>query len=280
MDWTNTSIVAGQDALFFAPLTPTSLSSLAIPALSYTGNLWSWTPQVRIEHRVGLTESSGLLLQAGILDSLTGDTPEQGYRYPTVGEQSGQPAYGVHVAYDRNVFGREFSVGMGGYYGRQNWAYGRNVDGWAGVADVAVPLGNFFALSGEFYRGRGVGGLGGGIGQSIVLSGPITSAGTSIYGLDSEGGWAQLKFKPRDNFEVNFAYGEDDPFARELRLFPASSLYYGGSPSRNLSPFVNFIYRVRSDMLFSVEYKRLQTYSLDRYANNANQLIMSAGYTF
>jgi len=33
-------------------------------------------------------------------------------------------------------------------------------------------------------------------------------------------------------------------------------------------------------MLFSVEYKRLQTYSLDSYANNANQLIMSAGYTF
>jgi cell division protein FtsB len=280
LDWTNTSVVAGQDALFFAPLTPTSLSSLAIPALSYTGNLWGWTPQVRIEHRVGLTENSGLLFQAGILDSLTGDTPEQGYRYPTVGEQSGQPAYAMHIAYDRHVFGREFSVGMGGYYGRQNWAYSRNVDGWAAVADVAVPLGNFFALSGEFYRGRGVGGLGGGIGQSIVLSGPITSASTTIYGLDSEGGWAQLKFKPRDNFEVNFAYGQDAPFARELRLFPASSLYYGGSLSRNLSPFVNFIYRVRSDMLFSVEYKRLQTYTLDSYANNANQLIMSAGYTF
>src|ERR1700722_14740308 len=56
LDWANTSIVAGQDAIFFAPLTPTTLSSLAIPALSYTGNLWSWTPQVRIEHRFTLTE--------------------------------------------------------------------------------------------------------------------------------------------------------------------------------------------------------------------------------
>src|SRR5258708_10382782 len=50
IDLVNTSIVAGQDALFFAPLTPTTLSSLAIPALSYTGNLSSWTPQIRIDH--------------------------------------------------------------------------------------------------------------------------------------------------------------------------------------------------------------------------------------
>jgi regulator of replication initiation timing len=281
MDWANTSIVAGQDALFFAPLTPTTLSSLAIPALAYTGNLWSWTPQIRIEHRIALSDSSKLLLQAGILDSLTGDNPpRQDYRSPSVGEQSGQPAYATRIAYQRRTLGRDLILGISGYYGRQHWEFGRNVDGWVGMTDITLPLGSFFSLTGEFYRGRAVGGFGGAIGQSIVLSGRINDAATSIFGLDSIGGWAQLKFKPRANFEVNFAYGQDNPFASELRSFPATQYYYGSSLSRNQSPFVNFIYRVRSDVLFSVEYKRLQTYTLDSGANNANQLGLSLGYAF
>ena len=280
LDWADTSIIAGQDAIFFAPLTPTTLSSIAIPALSYTGNLWSWTPQVRIEHRFALSENSGLRIQAGILDSLTGNAPQQSHRYPSVGEASGQPAYATHIGYSRRFFGRDLNIGIGGYYGRQNWAFGRAVDGWAGVTDVTVPLGELLDFSAEFYRGRAVGGLGGGIGQSILLSGPIYNPGTAIYGLDSTGGWLQLKFKPKPNFEVNFAYGQDQPFARELKLFPASALYYGYSISRNQSPFVNFIYRARSDVLFSMEYKRLQTKALNNNAYIANQLIMSLGYAF
>ena len=281
MDWSNTSIVAGQDSLFFAPFTPTTLSSLAIPALSYTGNLWSWTPQIRIEHRIALSDTSKLLFQAGILDSLTGDNPpQQDYRNPTVGEQSGQPAYATRIAYERRAFGRELILGIGGYYGRQHWGFGRNIDGWVGMTDITVPLGRSFSLTGEFYRGRAVGGLGGGIGQSIVLSGPINDAATSVFGLDSMGGWAQLKFKPKANFEVNFAYGQDNPFASELRSFPATAYYYGSSLSRNQSPFVNFIYRVRSDVLFSIEYRHLRTYTLDSNANNANQLGLNLGYEF
>ncbi len=62
-DWTNTSIVAGQDRLFFAPLSPTSIASLSAPPLSYAGNLWGWTPQVHVEHRVALSDNSSLLIQ-------------------------------------------------------------------------------------------------------------------------------------------------------------------------------------------------------------------------
>ena len=280
MDWANTSIIAGQDALFFAPLTPTSLSSLAIPPLAYAGNLWSWTPQVRIEHRKDLNEASSLLFQAGILDSLTGDIPMQGYRYPTAGEESGQPAYAGRVAWSHHLFERNFTAGAGGYYGRQNWGFGRDVDGWAATADVSVPLGRFFSVTGEFYRGRAVGGLAGGVGQDILLSGAVTDPTTSIRGLDSIGGWTQLKFKPTAKFEVNSALGIDNPFANELRRFPATQYYYGYSISRNFSPFINFIYQVRSDVLFSAEYKRIQTYTLDSNFNAANQFGISIGYIF
>ena len=89
-----------------------------------------------------------------------------------------------------------------------------------------------------------------------------------------------MKFKPRNNLEVNGAFGVDNPFASELRRFPASASYYGYLLSRNASPFVNFIYRLRSDVLFSVEYRRLQTYNLDSDIDTANQISLSVGYIF
>jgi hypothetical protein len=280
IDWTNTSIVAGQDRLFFAPLAPTSLASLAVPALSYSGNLWAWTPQVRIEHKITLSDSSHLMLQAGILDSLSGELPVSQDRLPSWGEQSGQPAYAGRVAWTHRAFGQDLTVGFGGYYARQNFGLGRNVNGWASTFDVLVPLGKYFNLSGEFYRGAAVAGLGGGIGQSILTSGPFTDPATTIKGLDSMGGWMQLKFKPKTSFEINGAFGQDNPFAGELRRFPGSPSYFGESVARNLTPFVNFIYQPRSDVLFSVEYRRLQTYVLDSSANTANHVAASVGYIF
>jgi hypothetical protein len=280
LDWADTSIIAGQDSLFFAPLVPTSLATIAIPALSYSGNLWQWTPQIRVEHRVALSDNSSLLLQAGILDSLTGDYPDPEDRVPSEGEQSGQPAYAARVAWSRHMMGRDLTVGLGGYYGRQKWGFGRGVDGWAGTMDVTVPLGKYFDFTGEFYRGRGVGGFGGGVGQSVVLSGPEMDPGTTIRGLNSLGGWVQVKYKPRANFEINLALGDDNPFAGQLRNFPATEAYYGALLSRNFTPFVNFIYHVRSNVLFSAEYRRLQTYNLDSNTDTANQIGLSVGYIF
>ncbi len=281
LDWANTSIVAGQDNLFFSPLTPTSLASLAIPALSYAGNLWNWTPQVRIEHRINLPGRSSLMLQGGILDSLSGDDPQSEYsRLPTWGEESGQPAYAARVAWSIPVFSQDLTIGTGGYYGRQYLGFGRNVDGWAGTTDITLPLGQFFQFTGEFYRGRAVGGLNGAIGQDVLFSSFPASSSTIVRGLDSMGGWAQLKFKPRPTFEINGAVGDDNPFSSQLRSFPASQLFYGPLLSKNISPSVNFIYQARSDMLFSVEYRRLHTFVLDSASESANHVSISLGYLF
>ena len=99
-------------------------------------------------------------------------------------------------------------------------------------------------------------------------------------GLDSMGGWVQLKFKPGAKFEVNGAFGLDNPFADELRRFPQTPTFYGTLLSRNLSPSVNFIYQARSDVLFSVEYRRLQTSVLNGNSYEANHTTLSVGYVF
>lgn len=279
-DWGNTSIVGGQDRLFFAPLAPTSLATLAIPALSYAGNLWAWTPQVRIEHRIVLSDSSNLSVQGGILDNTSGDLPNDPYsRYPTWGEQSGQPAYAARVAWSHAMSGQNLTVGLGGYYGRQDWGFSRSVDGWAGTVDLAVPLGKRWEFTGAFYRGRAVAGLGGGIGQSVYPNGPFFALTTVFRGLDSMGGWAQMKFKARPNFEINAAFGSDNPFAGELRQ-SYSTFYAGQALSRNIVPLANFIYQIRSDILFSVEYRYLDTSILDTGSNRASHVNVSLGYIF
>jgi hypothetical protein len=280
-DWSTTSIVAGQDYLFFSPLTPTSYASLAIPALSYSGNLWGWTPQVRVEHRFHVSEASSVKVQAGILETLSGDTPHFVYeRTSTWGEKSGGPGFAARVAWTNSVFGQNIVAGFGGYYGRQGWGLGRSVDSWAGTVDLMVPFGRFVEFTGQFYRGRAVGGLGGAIGQSVLWNGQLTDPATQVYGLDSMGGWAQLKLKPTAKFEVNGAFGDDSPFSSDLREFIGNPLYSNSLRSKNLTTLANFIYRPRSDLIFSIEYKHLKTFTLDSNANSANNINLIVGYIF
>lgn len=281
-DWENTSLVAGQDSLFFVPLAPTSLASLAVPALSYSGNLWAWTPQIRVEHTMHFSESSSLLLQGGILDSYSGDVPGSAYgRTPTWGEQSGFPALAGRAAVTHSIFQQPFTIGAGGYFARQDWGLSRKVDSWAATIDLTVPLGSRFEFDSAVFRGRALAGLGGGIGQSVLWSGDFSLPTTDMYGLNSVGGWAQLKFKATSKLQFNGAFGEDNPFASNIRSFGGPNEYYYASPlSRNLSYSANFIYQPRSDIVFSLEYRRLKTFKLDSSADSANHINFSVGYIF
>jgi len=289
MDWTNTSVVAGQDAIFFSPNSPTSFATLAIPALTYAGNLWSWVPQIRVEHRVALGEESSLIFQGGILDPVSGEVPgtvpgaEPGttyYRQAGPGEASRQPAYGTRIAWTRNVFGQPLRVGVGGYYTRQDYGFNRNVDGWAGMTDFDLPLNHQFSLSGKFYRGRALGGLYGGIGRSVLFSGDPTLASTEVQALDSIGGWAQLKYRPANKWEFNAAFGVDNPYASDLKYFEYPQSYGDPTLAKNQGSFVNMIYRPRSDLLFSAEYRHLTTYSLTDGGNSAGHLNLMMGVLF
>ncbi|MFZ3266286.1 MAG: hypothetical protein WA172_19930, partial [Terriglobales bacterium] len=282
MDWENTSVVAGQDGIFFSPNSPTSFATLAQPALSYAGNLWGWVPQIRVEHRVALGENSSLLLQGGILDPVSGEVPGTStYRQAGPGEGSRQPAYGTRVAWTRNLFGQPLRWGVGGYYGRQNYGFDRRVDAWAAMSDVELPLGSKFAISGKFYRGRALGGLYGGLGQSVLFSSNITGVPyTEVIGLNSVGGWAQLKYRPAAKLEFNVAFGMDNPYAKDLEYFQYPYSYGDPTLWRNRAGFANVIYRPRSDLLFSAEYRRIETDSLATGLSGAGHLNLMMGVLF
>jgi len=280
-DWQNTSIVAGQDSLFISPLSPTSFASLATPAFAFAGNLWGWTPQVRVEHRFLVSDQQTVSIQAGLLDNLDWEYPYSSfYRSPQAGELSGQPAYALRTSWSRPVEGHPMSFGAAGYFGRQDWMWDRYVDAWAGMADWQIPLVARLSLSGEFYRGRGIGGLGAGVGRSVVYGGDPTLGTTPIRGLDAAGGWAQLKLQLTPKLEFNGVISQDDSFASDVRGFATDADNYGPILGRNRGALGNVIFRPRSDLVLAGEFRRLQSLPFYSSSSHTNQVNLAVGILF
>ena len=281
LDWEHTSVVAGQDALFFSPLSPTSFASLATPTFGFSGNLWGWTPQVRVEHRFALSDQQTITLQAGLLDNLDWEYPWNSfYRSPQAGELSGQPAYALRTAWSRPLHDHVLSLGAAGYYGRQNWTWGREIDAWAAMADWQIPILSRLTLSGEFYRGRGIGGLGGGIGTSILYGGSPKSPYSPIRGLDAIGGWAQLKFQLTPKVELNGAVSQDNAYAGDVRGFAIDNNNFGPILGRNRGALGNVVFRPRSDLVLAAELRRLRTFPVYSSSSFTNQVNLSLGILF
>jgi hypothetical protein len=280
-NWEHTSVVAGQDSLFVSPLTPTSFASLAIPTFAYGGNLWGWTPQLRIEHRFELSDQQTLTLQGGIFDNLDWEYQHDSfYRAAHAGELSGQPAYGVRTTWSRPWLEHPLSFGVAGYYGRQNWTWGRYTDAWAGMLDWQIPIARRLGLSGEFYRGRGIGGLGAAQGLSVVFGGSPYNPLTPLRGLNDIGGWSQLKFQLTPKLELNGVFSEDNAYARDIRGFATDQNNFGTILGRNRGMLANFVYRPRSDLLFSAELRRLRSFPIYSSSAVTNQVNLAMGILF
>jgi hypothetical protein len=280
-NWEHTSVVAGQDSLFISPLSPTSFASLATPTFAYAGNLWGWTPQIRIEHRFTLSDTQTLTLQGGVFDNLDWGYPSDSfYRLSQAGEHSGQPAYGVRSSWSRPTFGRPLSIGVAGYYGRQNWTWDRYVDAFAGMVDWQIPIVHRLGLSGEFYRGRGVGGLGAGVGRSVIYGGNPLYALSPLRGLNDIGGWSQLKLQITPKLELNGVFAEDNAYAGEIRGFATDQDNFAPILGRNRGILANFVYRPRSDLLFSAELRRLRSFPVYSESSVTNQINLAMGILF
>jgi hypothetical protein len=280
MEWDKGSIVLEQDQPFISPLSPTSLATLGSPALGYSGNLWTWTPQIVAERRFKWSERANSTIQFGVLDPFVGQfTPTDSYlRVPGPGELTRIPAVALRQAFTIDMAGRKFTIGTSGLYNRQDYGFGRTVDGFAGTVDWMLPFSSKLELSGEFFRGRAIGGLWGAIGTSVSWAGSLDNPTTEVYGVNAIGGWAQLKYRPAEKWEVNTAFGIDNPFARDLMNFNSLSAY---QPIRkNSTGFVNIMHRPRSNLVFSLEYRHLNTVNFTQKRYTAENVNLGIGVHF
>jgi len=65
-----------------------------------------------------------------------------------------------------------------------------------------------------------------------------------------------------------------------VRTYPLSPSYFPAVLLQNRSALLNFIYRPRSDLLFSGEFRHLRTFDLDAGSPTAEQINLMMGFLF
>jgi hypothetical protein len=287
LDWAHDSIEVGLVKPLIAPLSPTSYAMVAEPSLAGAGNLWAWAPQLSYTHRFPLHQGNRIQFEFGLWDPpAAGYNSNQLFRSSSPGELAQQPAYETRISY-AGASDHGLQLGFSGYYSRQaypgyqGYPGTEHLDGWAGAADWRLPLGRNFEISGEGYRGRALAGLGGGVYKdSIVGTSPISGANV-LHGLNAIGGWTQFKTRFNSTTETNFGIGLDDGFARD---FHAVVLPSTAGPTqlraRNKMLFTNMIFRPKTYIILSPEYRRISSYPITGASSALDVYTLSVGYQF
>lgn len=280
LDW-------GRDELYFAldrplinPEQPTSLTAVAIPALAWSGNLWSWNPQIGVRHDQLLGGDTRLRTQAALID--VGDPPyAASISAPSTGEQSRWPGVLGRLAVVGGEENRGFQLGAGGYFAEHQTVYGSQFDSWAGTLDYRQPLPGGLELSGNFYRGLALGGLGGGAYKDYGVRPDLDDPGAFyIRAFDDVGGWVQLKERAGERLEFNEAVGTDDVPAHEVRDYATTESGSYQNLARSQTVMGNVIYSPSAWLDFSLEYRHLTSFSASYPEASSHVIGVAAGYKF
>jgi hypothetical protein len=285
-EWKQDILEVNYDTPIISPLSPESFATVAQPALAWSGNLWTWAPQLKWKHSLSLGDTGRQFsLELGLIDTQS----LNGASYLTQlsagpGEASGQPGYETRVSFHRwndSSQSRGFEFGMGGFYGRQRYSGTQRVDTWATTADWQLRFNPRLRLSGELYRGRGIGSLGGGAYRDVVAFYFPGGHGTYLRPLDAEGGWLEWSYTLSNILRANASIGQDAGSGVELRnsipLATTNPIYFY---ARNRSIVGNLVLRPWASFFISPEYRRLQSWPIEEYVNSANIFTLTFGYQF
>jgi hypothetical protein len=284
LDWKDTSVVAGLDYPFFSPNLPTTYMSVVVPGFASAGNLWNWTPTIRVEHRFG-GPLAAFKVEAGFLDPSSSIyiSADANPRVVSPTENSRQPTYAVRVSAGTKSEERPAIIGFSGMYSPQRFVFGYSVAGWAGTLDWRFSLLPHTELNGEFFTGHGLDGFGGVPLSPLRPTDPFEYAAVTapeLANMGVIGGWSQFKVRVNARNEFNVAAGTGGRHSDDLRQAAANNYFISTVPARNQMMFVNYVFRPRSDLLFSVEYRRLRTYEVNGPPASAGQLGLAMGFLF
>lgn len=285
MQWQNTDAVFSYDRPLISPDSPTSLTAVANPALAWSGNLWAWNPQLSLTHNAELGETHSLQLQAVMIDVADPPISLAGLNSavvlpPSGAEQSRWPGFEARVALVGSKTDDRDHIGVGGYFSPHVLPTGRRFDAWAGTLDARFHLPGRLEFSGSFYRGLGLGGLGGGAYKDYGYIYVPSQSEYYFRPLNDVGGWAQIKEKWSERLEFNAAFGIDNAFASDLHLYVVPSATAYQNLARNRTWTSNFIYSPSAYLLFSLEYRYLVSAPITGSSSASNIIGLSAGYKF
>lgn len=289
LQWDSTEAYFSLDRPIINPDTPTSLTAIAEPALAWSGNLWTWNPQIGVRQEVPISSRRDVQLEAALID--VGDAPLSSAIFannlptgvpPSSAEQSRWPGVETRIALVGSGLSAENGnhFGVGGYFAPHRPPMAKEFDSWAGTVDTRLVLPARLEFTGNFYRGLALGGLGGGALKDFEFRTDPDTGDYYVHPLDDVGGWAQLKEKINERVELNGAFGMDDAFASEVRRYsvPTGTAYQ--NLSRNQTFTGNVIYKPSAYLLFSLEYRHLLSSPVLEPAAESNVIGLGAGFKF
>jgi hypothetical protein len=258
LNWTKYDIelLAGQTHDVISPLVSDSIDSNAI--FWNLGNTGDRHPQLRVSWSPCLGKICGefvkLRLEAAVLRTGAVDGQDIDVDTNNDGEDSGLPTFQWRVGMDIPAMVRKKPITFG-VWGSHGWEetqtrIGTNAeDDFISLLfglDVKIPVHRMLTLSGEFWWGRNVNDLRGGIGQGID-----TFHGKEI---DALGGWVSARFQPTDYFSLSFGYTFDNPQDEDVEDFGATGRRF------NSAAFINNVWDLGSGVSVGYEYQYILTY--------------------
>ncbi len=285
--WEHTEAFFSLDKPIISPDTPTSLTAVAEPALAWSGNLWAWNPQLGITQRFDLGASHAIQLQGALIDP--GDAPiiptasaaaTSGTTASTA-EQSRWPGIEGHVSLIESPPRDDANhLGIGGYLSPHLTPTGQRFNSWAGTLDARYRLPLHLSWTANVYRGAALGGLGAGGFKDYVYATGRDPGEYYFRRLNDAGGWTQLKEVLNNRLELNAAFGFDNVFARHLRPYyvPNGTIYQ--NLARNRTYTGNIIYSPSAYLLFSLEYRHVESAPVIGPTATSNIIGIGAGYKF
>jgi len=226
---------AGQDADIISPLVP---STVNYPVAWWAGNIGYRRPMLKVfgncnkvSWAVGLARNIGSDIgEDGIDDGAAGILPEiQGRLAAKLMDN--------------------YTIGLSGHFAQLDGLgdIGK-YESWSGNLDLNLVITPKITISGEAFVGSNIAGMLGGIANA-----------STIDGIDTQGGWVNLKIKPSKDLSLSVGFSMDNPCDCDLE---------DGMRSKNTMIFANAYQNLLQGFLIGIEisnwtteYKNMDTAS-------------------
>ncbi len=250
--------------------------------MEQAGHPYRRSPQIRVTKRWEW-EDSKLEVRAGLVkngNGMGGDRDGDGNE-DNAGSAwcllEGAVVYEHDAAWEDSE--RRWLVGIGGMYGRDK-SHRVYSDGSFGPSDeydsdmvmvaAKVPFLDKFTLTGQIFAGENLGGVQGGIGQTVAFrNGDMSQKGREV---STVGGFVDLKYELNDTWSFAVGYGFDDPTDSTAR--------YDGGRTYNARAYFDVFYQFNEQLHFGLEYARLQTKYYDDGDADDDRFQFTAYYDF
>ena len=267
VDWANQSILAGVESPIFAPRQPASLAQVEFAPLAAAGNLWLWTPQVRFERKIRVTDETGVRAQIGAVQT-NEVTP---YQQSALAPEPARPGlegrfefyHSFPATQDSGQDGPRIEIAPGFHTSVTH------------VAGTSVPS-NLFSLdwftnpvsklefTGAFFSGQNVAPVGGLEGYTILPS-------YVAIPVHSKGGWSQLTFLATPRLSFHIFSGLENGRAADLAEYAIGRNWLYGA---------NFFYRLAPNVLLGAEVSQARTNYIDSSLRLNNHYDLALAYLF